>query len=326
MTVDAEALLGFFQRLASYPRVVIQAHDFPDHDAVASAFGLACLLRHHHIHCMLVYNGAIDRISLQNMIDCLAIDIHYWKDTDLNESDIIITVDGCVGEKNLTDLPGREIAVIDHHQVAVPNNLWFCDIRPDHGATATIIYDYALVLGIELPARECTALQIGLAIDTANLTRGFVEKDLQAFAHFHRCADQDLVNRICRNSLLRQELDYYRELLNALIIKERVAYAWLDTGCPKNMLGILGDFLLALEEIDIVILAARTDNAIQLSLRSECPKNNVADLVRSVLQAHGLGFGGGHAHMSGGLIVHDAWRFESDHLALFSLFEQNIRT
>ena len=297
-----QQLSEFIQHLKQHPRVVIQAHDFPDQDAIASAFALSHLFNVSGIDTLIVYSGIIDRISTENMIKILNIPIFHWQDTDLSDSDIIVTVDGCVGEKNVTDLPGREIGVIDHHDVHPSSGLWFCDIRPEFGATATIIYEYYMQLGITIPTPHVTALQIGLAIDTANLTRGFCQNDIAAFSYFHRHADQDIVGRVTRNSIQLHELQYYQQVLANVEISGRVALAVLDNNIPKNMLGILADFLLALEEVDSVIIASYADTVINLSLRSECSNTSVAQLVRRVVTEYGIGFGGGHSHMAGGII------------------------
>jgi nanoRNase/pAp phosphatase (c-di-AMP/oligoRNAs hydrolase) len=297
-----QRFFDFFHRLKQYPRVVIQAHDFPDHDAIASAFALSTLFNLSGIDTLMVYSGNIDRVSIENMIRFLAIPIRHWEETDISESDIIVTVDGCVGEKNVTDLPGKEVGVIDHHDVKPTDDLWFCDIRREYGATATIIYDYYMLLGVEIPIAQATALQIGLAIDTANLTRGFCQNDIAAFAYFHRIADQDLVGRVTRNSIQIHELRHYEHLLANVDISGRIAVAVLDNNIPKNMLGILADFLLALDEVDTVIIASYAETVINLSLRSECNQTNVAQLVRNVVTEHNIGFGGGHSHMAGGII------------------------
>jgi nanoRNase/pAp phosphatase (c-di-AMP/oligoRNAs hydrolase) len=303
---------------------VVQAHDFPDHDAISSAFALGHLLSTQGINTRLVYNGVVDRVSLQKMIEILSIPVIHASEAGLTEDDKIITVDGCIGEKNVTDLPGDEIAAIDHHEVIAPPGLWFSDIRPEYGATATIIYEYYLDAGEIIPRDIATALQVGLAIDTANLTRGFVGADLRAFEHFHGIADQDLVGRICRNSMLHGELIYYQKMLDVLDRQGNVAFAWLKDGCPKNMLGILGDFILALDEVDVVILAATSGQCIQLSLRSENHDINVAKLVREVAVLNGIGFGGGHSHMAGGLI--DQQKLYESPLSnnLFKLFLDKI--
>ena len=99
-------------------------------------------------------------------------------------------MDGCSGEKNVANATGEEIAVIDHHRVAAPARLWFCDIRPEVGATVSIVFDYYRQLGVEIPPRIATAMQVGLAIDTANLTRGFGTLDIETFAALHQLLHQ----------------------------------------------------------------------------------------------------------------------------------------
>ncbi len=313
------------ERLKGLPRVVIQAHDFPDHDAVASAYALAYLLNQQGIETIQVYNGVIDRVSIHRMIEILAIPIVHASEAGLRAEDILIVVDGCVGEKNVTDLTGEEVAVIDHHEVTPAAGLWYQDIRPHYGATATIIYEYYQQLGLTMPAAVATALQVGLNIDTANLTRGFCEADVEAFAFFHRIADQDLVNNICRNSLESSELPYYQHLISELRIDRGVATALMPTDCPKNLLGILGDFLIAVDSVDVSILACGRPETIQLSLRSERREVNVARLAQKVLVDTEIGFGGGHAHMAGG-VVNLAKLQHADNAAehVFGLFMQNI--
>jgi len=320
-----DTFLSFIEQLGHLPSVVIQAHDFPDHDAISSAFAFGQLLETQGIKARLVYDGHIDRISLQKMIETLSIPIIHASEAGLTEGDKIITVDGCMGEKNVTDLPGDEIAAIDHHDVIAPPGLWFSDIRPEYGATATIMCEYYQILEEPMPKNVATALQIGLAIDTANLTRGFVDADLKAFEYFHAIADQDLVGRICRNSMQYKELIYYQKMLDVLDRRGNVAFAWLEEGCPKNMLGILGDFVLALDEVDVVVLAATAGQNIHLSLRSESPSINVSSLVKDVVVQNKIGFGGGHSHMAGGIL--DIERLTNSALSndFFELFLKEIR-
>ncbi len=311
--------------LKGLPRVIIQAHDFPDHDAVASAYALAYLLNQQGIATQLVYHGVIDRVSIHRMIEILAIPIIHASEAGLRAEDILIVVDGCVGEKNVTDLTGEEVAVIDHHQVTPAPGLWYEDIRPDYGATATIIYEYYQQLGIIMPVAVATALQVGLNIDTANMTRGVCEADVAAFAFFHRIADQDLVNNICRNCLESSELPYYQHLLSELRIERGVAIAQMPADCPKNLLGLLGDFLIAVDSVDVSILACGRPGTIQLSLRSERPEVDVAQLAQQVLVDNDIGFGGGHTHMAGGIVNLTRLQHEGDAAEhVFSLLLQNI--
>jgi nanoRNase/pAp phosphatase (c-di-AMP/oligoRNAs hydrolase) len=303
--MDNNNISQLLKQLKPLKRVIIQAHDFPDHDAISAAYGLSVILQSLGMKTLIVYNGNIDRISLSNMIEWLEIPIVHCSKAGLTPHDKIITVDGCIGEKNVTDMPGEEIAVIDHHTVTPPNNLWFCDVRPHYGATATIIYEYFQLLNIEIPQRVATALLVGLNIDTANLTRGFCNADLKSFLAFNQIADLDLVNRICRNSLVKNELSNFYHVCDNVSSTDGIAMVLLQEPCAKNLLGVLADFLLSVNEYDIVIVGMNYNQGIQLSLRSECPKVNVGKLLRETLDYKQRGFGGGHAHMAGGMILRD---------------------
>jgi hypothetical protein len=99
----------------------------------------------------------------------------------------------------------------------------------------------------------------------------------------------------------------------------------MPADCPKNLLGLLGDFLIAVDSIDVSILACGRPDTIQLSLRSERQEVNVARLAQQVLVDTEIGFGGGHAHMAGGVVNLDKLR-HADNAAehVFGLFMQNI--
>ncbi|MFS1949742.1 DHH family phosphoesterase [Vibrio lentus] len=292
----------FLERLKGSKRIIVQAHDFPDHDALSSAYALAYLLKKKGFHPFITFHGYIDRVSLRNLIDWLGIPIYEPKDLKLQPDDKIIVVDGCIGEKNVTDVPGLEVAVIDHHQVKVPDFVWYSDVRANYGATATMMVEYYRYFSLPMPQKVATALLVGLSFDTANFTRAVGAADLKALLYLQERADNTMVNKICRNQVEFHELQLFNSMLTNLRREKNAAFAVLPEGCPKNMLGVLGDFLLSVDELDIVVLTARSHEKTFISLRSECSNNNVANIVKRALNDKGIGFGGGHSHMAGGII------------------------
>ena len=71
-------------------KVYIQTHNFPDPDAIASAFGLQALLEHYGISSTLCYHGKIDKINSRKMTDLLHIDIYPYTaiEKDMRPEDI----------------------------------------------------------------------------------------------------------------------------------------------------------------------------------------------------------------------------------------------
>jgi nanoRNase/pAp phosphatase (c-di-AMP/oligoRNAs hydrolase) len=280
--------------------VFVQTHDFPDHDAVASAFGMQGLLARSGVPSRIVYGGDLQRDSLRRMIRDLGIEAVPAASAAICATDPIVIVDGCKGSKNVTELPGDEVAVIDHHEVKSPDTVPFIDIRPDRGACSTLIHGYWGETGEEVPVPVATALMIGINMDTALLTRQVSRSDIEAYADLYTRADIRLENSILRNSIQTKDLAFYRHALENVEIRDRVAFCWFPAGCNQNLLGILGDFFISLEEVQFVVLCARNANVINVSVRNERDGWNASRIVQSALD--GIGFGGGHADMAGGII------------------------
>jgi nanoRNase/pAp phosphatase (c-di-AMP/oligoRNAs hydrolase) len=280
--------------------VYVQTHDFPDHDAIASAFAMQRLLALQGVPSRIVYAGDIQRDSLRRMIADLGIEAAPAAGVTMSPRDPIVIVDGCKGSKNVTDLPGDEVAVIDHHQVKTPDNVPFVDIRPDHGACATMIHGYWALAGAAVPRDVATGLMIGINMDTALMTRQVGVEDIRAYADLYTFADVRLENSILRNSIQTRDLAFFRHALANVDIRDTMAFCWFPEGCNQNLLGILGDFFISLQEADFVVLCARNANVINVSVRSEREEWNASRVVQQAL--NGIGFGGGHADMAGGII------------------------
>ncbi|MFC1736514.1 bifunctional oligoribonuclease/PAP phosphatase NrnA [Candidatus Hydrogenedentota bacterium] len=299
--------------------VFIQTHDFPDHDAVASAFGLQHLLAEFDVSSRIVYEGTLERNSLKRMIDELGIQLECASHYGLKPEHKIIIVDGCKGNKNVTELIGKEISVVDHHQILAPDDVAFADIRPNYGACATLIHSYYNELEMEIPRAVATALLVGINIDTALLTRGVSEADLRAYVDLYELADVHLQNSILRNYIQARDLHFFQVAIDNLKRKDSIGFCYLPDGCNQNLLAILADFFLALQELDFVVMCARNDDVVNLSVRSERQGCDASSIVKDILK--GIGFGGGHRDMAGG-IVYDASRFDA--VAVFELIAARV--
>jgi nanoRNase/pAp phosphatase (c-di-AMP/oligoRNAs hydrolase) len=284
-------------------RIFIQTHNFPDPDAVAAAFGLKELLNAKGINAGIIYDGELQRHALIQMIAHLNIPIHHWKHYELTDSDRIIIVDGCKGNANVEDLIGKEIAVIDHHKSLTTDDVKMTDIRPEYGSCSTMICEYYQEQEVIPTAAVASALHIGLARDTDLFTRGMTEMDLAALTYLFPYSDKGLVNNILRNNIQLTDLDYYRKLLANLVVSKGMAFCYLPDGCPKNLMGILGDFILSLQEIHFVCLFACNNDQISLSFRNNWDDKDASVIMKAFTV--GKGRGGGHKQMAGGILDSD---------------------
>lgn len=292
--------------------VYLQVHDFPDADAVASAFALQNLFQHYAIDACIISVSHIREERLNKMIADLEIMIQPTAAIGrMRTRDKIILVDGCKGNANVTDLLGDEVAVIDHHLVTSPEDVQFADIRPNLGACSSLVGSYFLELDLQIPPKVATALMIGIGTDTAQLTRRVSAEDLKIYYTCFLLADIDYVKSMLRNPIHYRDLEHFSYLIKHLQRYGNIAFCHFPQGCGQNLLAIMATFALSLTEIDLVILSATNDNQVHFSVRNERSEWNAARFIQEALSDSG--FGGGHQDMAGGLIP-DARLFDKNQL------------
>lgn len=286
----------------SHP-LVIQVHDFPDHDAVAAGYGLQRLLAVRKIDAVICYSGTIQSASLEEAIRVLEIPLVDSSDLILGKDSQIVLVDGFIGNKNVTELAGTVVALVDHHTPPEKPEVPFADIRPHYGSCSTMIYEYYTETGIEVERSVATALLMGLMMDTAFMTRGVTVQDMNAFSTLFFRGDWELSTRTLRNSLSLIDLGVFREAINSCEVAGDFAFVPIHKECSPEVTAITADFFLGLREIRFVVVLVPDRDEYRISVRSEDLSRQSDVIIRRALR--GIGYGGGHVHMGGGTIPRD---------------------
>ncbi len=287
---------------ASKP-VYIQAHDFPDHDAVASAFGLMHLLESRGVGSSLCYGGTIQSESLSEAIKLLEVPIYSTRLLAFDDDAQLILVDGFIGNRNMTGLPGTVVAVIDHHKPPEEPDCAYHDIRPDYGSCSTIFYEYFRGADVPMKKSVATMLLMGLMMDTAFMTRGVAPIDLEAFSTLYFQGDWETGSRLLKNSLSLSDLGLFREAINSCEVADDFAFIMLEQECTSEAMALVADFFLGLRELHFVCVVEPDRDEYRISVRSEDSARPSDVVLRRALK--GLGSGGGHVHMGGGSIPRD---------------------
>ncbi len=282
-------------------RLYIQTHNFPDPDAIASAYGLQKLLALYGISSRLCYDGRIDKLSASKMLEAFGIQMVSYASLlpELCEEDYIICVDTQKHGGNVTDFVGDEVACIDHHPTFVPMEYRYQNIRIT-GACATLIAEYYAALG-KTPDRDvATALLYGLKMDTLQFTRGVTQEDIAMFAFLFPHCDQEVLSDLERNNMEFADLKAYGAAIDSIEIYDKVGFSSIPFSCPDAMIAILSDFILSLIEVETAVVFSFREDGIKLSVRSEDESIDAGQLIYRALL--GIGNGGGHAEMAGGMI------------------------
>ena len=283
--------------------LVIQAHDFPDHDAVAAAFALRSLLATYDVEADLCYGGQIQSNSLTEAISVLDIPIVSCRGAGLTEASQLVVVDGFVGNSNITGLPGEVVGVIDHHSPPDESECPFQDIRPEYGACSTMLYEYFRETDRPMERNVATSLLMGLMMDTAFMTRGVRPIDLDAFSNLFFRGDWETGSRILKNSLSVKDLAVFREAINSCTVAGDFCYVPIQNETSPEVMALVADFFLGLREIHFVVVVEPDRDEYRLSVRSEDSTRPSDVVIRRALS--GIGSGGGHVHMGGGSIPKD---------------------
>ncbi|MBQ9767120.1 MAG: DHH family phosphoesterase [Lachnospiraceae bacterium] len=299
--MNGNTVLDRLLRVITKSKVYIQMHNYPDQDAIASAFGLQEILRYKGYESVICYQGEIDKVNTIAMVENLEIEMYDVDDLSLSEEDEIILVDGQKGNTNLQELIADEIACIDHHPKQDTDSYRFYDIRKV-GACATIIAEYFVENEIPISEKVATALVYGIKMDTSNLMRQTTVSDVDMFCYMYKKASMELLRLFESNSLVLDDLTAYRKALeNLKIYGHHIGIANVGPNCSEAMMGTLSDFIMSLGEVEFSVVYSYRAGGLKLSLRSERSTTDAGAIVRRALSGY-PGGGGGHAEMAGGFV------------------------
>lgn len=282
-------------------KVYIQTHNYPDPDAIASAFGLQCFLKHHGIEADICYDGSIERMSAKKMFSVFGIKaVSASGLTDMTSEDYIVLVDSQKYNANVTDFIGDEVACIDHHPTYFSCDYKYSDIRMV-GACASLIAGYFHETDTPMLANVAAALAYGIKMDTDDFIRGATETDVDMFDFVFKQADKAMISAMYSNVMELADLNAYSAAIESIRIYEDVGFAYIPFQCPDAMVAIISDFILSMEIVRISVVYASRPDGVKFSVRSEVTDRvDAGDLVKKALS--GKGSGGGHKQMAGGFL------------------------
>lgn len=289
--------------LLEYNNIVVQCHDHPDADAIASGYGLYTYFKEQGKKVRLVYGGrgVVRKSNLVTMIRELDIPLEHVRNMGKEHpAELLITVDCQYGEGNVSLYPAQSVAVIDHHPVdqKLPN---LSRVESELGACATLVWLMLQEEGYDINTNEdlATALYYGLYTDTSNFDGLYQEKDIQLKEE--AAIDYGLITRLKNANISIEELEVAGAALLRCDYNEQYRFAVVKAGpCDPNVLGLISDMVLEVDAIDVCAVFNIQPNGVKLSIRS-CDENIRAnDLAAKLCQ--GIGSGGGHEMKAGGFL------------------------
>ena len=251
-------------------RQIVVIQDFPDPDALSSAWAYQLIAQQHNIKCDIVYAGTLSHQENIALVKLTNLPAKRWGIQTLKERDLSV-YQGCVLIDNqgttsqLMPLVKQSgvplVAIIDHHRTQGDLEAEFVDIRPQTRATATILTQYlqAGLLKLDSSINEhvkcATALMHGLRSDTNRLMQA-QEEDFLAAGYLSRFYDPQLLNAVLQTARSRRVMDVIERSLKNRLVQNNfsiagVGYLRYD---DRDAIPQAADFLVTEENVHTAVV------------------------------------------------------------------------
>ena len=289
----SENLNKLFNLFESKDRVLITIDADPD--AMASAIALKRLLWHKVQSVTIAHFNEIVRFDNATMVRLLKIPLVKLQQVDSKDFSKTLLVDGqphhheAFGDFNYR-------AVIDHHPITMAVEADFVDIRPNYGATATMMTEYLRSAKIRPSKSLATALLYAIRVDTHNFELQALEEDVKAFRYLFPLANMNLLRKIEISDMGVRDLRYFQQALESKRIIKGKVFSHLDNVQAADILVLVADFFMRCHEVGWTIVSGVYNKNLVVVIRNDGFRKNAGTWA---IKAFGkLGSAGGHRAMA----------------------------
>jgi nanoRNase/pAp phosphatase (c-di-AMP/oligoRNAs hydrolase) len=299
--IPSEKLDQLRQACGSGP-VLILTHDNPDPDGLASGKALAHLLAFWGIESRLQYSGIISRSENKAMHDLLTPEweqVYCLEGLEQYSAAAMLDTQPGAGNNRFMHFELAQI-VIDHHHPIRENikNAQFVDLRPEMGATSSMLFQYLWTVQAKIPADLATALFYGLKTDTQSLSRGASQIDKEIYTRLLDLIDHQALVRIEQAGLPKKFYQAVDRALNNTVVYGSALIADLGEMHRPDFGAEIADLLIRLENARAVLCLGVYEQTLHLSVRTIPMGEDAGKFVQSIIMPPGKA--GGHGTMAGG--------------------------
>jgi nanoRNase/pAp phosphatase (c-di-AMP/oligoRNAs hydrolase) len=279
-------LLGIFNKADSL-LILIQ----PDPDSIASAMVLKRLLWRVVSKVAIAYFGKIQRLDNQVMVESVKAPLVKMSKINVEEFSRFALIDSQPHHSELFKDFKFDI-IIDHHPHRNKPDAAYVDIRPEYGATATIMTEYLRVSKIPPSKTLATAILYAIKTDTSNFERGATGRDVEQFQYVFHYANRSLLSKIERSELRIADLTLYRKAIKNMTITRNKVFTYLGNVTSPDICVQLADFFMRVHKISWSIIAGLNNETLIIIFRCDGQRKDAGKLAIELFAA--FGSAGGH--------------------------------
>lgn len=281
-----------------------------DPDAIASAMAFQRILWRRVTRITVSNVNTITRPDNMAMIRLLDVTlIHVTKIAPQDYTKVIILDSQPSHHESFRDFQFN--VIIDHHEpdgTEAP----FKDIRPEYGATASIMTEYMKTAKIKPSAKLATALFHAIKTDTNNFERMATNADIRAFQFLFRHANIHLARRIEQVDLRMNFLDWFKLAIEQKIVDSDRIFVHLGSVETPDICVLIADFFMRVNTVTWSIVSGFNSGRLIIILRNDGLRKDAGSVASK--QFGNLGTAGGHKSMARAEIPIESLKTSLDNL------------
>ena len=263
----------------------------PDPDSMASALAVKRLLWSRVRKASIAYTGKIQRLENQAMIDLLKIPMVEISKLDPGSFEHRVLVDSQPDHSEILKDFAYD-AIIDHHPKTKKWDAPYVDIRPEYGATATILTEYLRSMRIKPSMKLGTALLYAIKTDTANFERGGTQEDVKQFRYIFQYANMNLLRKIEKSELTPSDLKYFETALANRSLTKKGLFTHLGKVPNADICVQVADFFTRVHGVGWSFVSCVSEGELNVVIRNDGYRKDAGKLANSAFGD--LGSAGGH--------------------------------
>ncbi len=290
---NIERLRQFYSRFKAGDRVLVVINADPD--AIASAMAVKRLLWKRVASVTLSNINVIERPDNLAMVRLLTTGLVHIGGVDINQYDRFVIVDSQPHHHEWFSVFNPDV-VIDHHPPGKTPITGYADIRPEYGATCTMMVEYLKAAKISPAIKLATALYLGIKVDTGNFERRVLMEDVRAFQFVYQRANVYLARRIEQEEIKRDFLKYFSRALDRRTISNNRVFAHLGQVESPDVCVILADFFMRVSAIRWSVVSGVHGRTLVVIFRNDGISRDAGKTAAKLFGS--MGAAGGHKGMA----------------------------
>jgi nanoRNase/pAp phosphatase (c-di-AMP/oligoRNAs hydrolase) len=287
-----EKLRRFYDQFLGNDHVLIVINADPD--AIASAMAVSRLLWRKVLNVTITHINTINRPDNLAMIRLLGVSMVPFEEITADQFSRIVIVDSQPDHNEyMAEL--KPDVIIDHHPESGAKAP-FLDIRPDYGATATILTEYLQAAKIKPSAKLATGLYHGIKTDTNDFKGRTQIEDVRAFQYLFRHANIHLARKIEKADLRFDLLKYFKIALQNMRRRKGKVYIHLGHVVNPDVCVLIADFFMRINTVTWSIVSGICDKKLTIIFRNDGIRKNAGKVAKEGFGK--LGNAGGHKNMA----------------------------